>query len=372
MPDPSELDPSLSQQKQQFETVCERWGVDYGDTVFYYGGELARQQGGQDPLSELEVITNLGQIPTAMRPSPSSVQAVRDRRLYVDALPKVARSLLNDHVEAEGSLMDFLPDDPSEYPGQAPMRFSVEGARQPRENTDFVAENVDPRYPDAIAELSNDRGTREAIKEAIKLMKQGKSILGITYHAKDIIDTAIALKMDLDLFDEQGFTPEKTALGLSKAIAWGEYSVPNLGKVVMLDVVSTIADTTYLLLPKTEASRNVIEGVLPDVEVDRNNREAAEDNNKLLDEGNALVMWSPIGSTRGGGVSEGTARLMSHPNTYVMPLSLWRMGDEIKVRCLPPTKLKDASDVDPFMAYFAKDLSDLVPDQEFIYTPHQK
>ena len=370
MPPPKELDPSLRQQKKQLEATCESWGVSYGDTVFYYGGELARQQGEQDPLPELEVLQNLDQVPMALRPSPASTRAIRDRRAYADALPGVARDLLKDHVEAEGSLMDYLPDDPEQYPGQAPMRFSIAGERQPRENTDFVAKNVDPRYPEAIAELSRDPGTRDSIKEAIKLMKQGRSILGITYHAKDIIDTAIALKIDLDLFDDQGFAPEKTALGLSKAIAWGQYNVPNLGKVVMLNTVGTLADTTYLLLPRTEASKGVV-GKLPDSEADRNNREAAEDNNGLLADGNALVMWSPIGSTRGGGVSEGTARLMAHENTYVMPLSLWRLGDEIKARCLPPVKLKDPSEADSLMSYFAKDLSDLVPDQEFIYTPHR-
>ncbi|HEX5797284.1 MAG TPA: hypothetical protein VFX86_02750 [Candidatus Saccharimonadales bacterium] len=365
---PSELDPSLKP-KQQLETVCARWGVTYDDAIQYYGGEIAYLLGGQDPVGENEVLENLNMVPKALQPSPDSAYAIADRKAYMEGVPDAAKALLLPHVEAEGNRIGYLDDDPKQYEAQRPMRFSVDGERQPRENTDFMAEKVDERYPEAMEKLSADEGSKEAIQTAIKLMQQGKSIIGITFHAKDIIDTAIALKFYLDLFDEQGYSPDKTALNLSKSLAWGEYEVPGLGPVVMIDVVKTIADRTHLSWPKTDSSEDMLR-MLPQREINRNNKYVATDIKQMLADGNSLVVISPTGSTRGGGVKAGTAELMAHPDSYVMPLSLWRMGEELKVRCMPPVNLKGAADVDILMVSFAKDLSDLVPDQDFLYTPH--
>jgi hypothetical protein len=305
------------------------------------------------------------------------VEAVKARAAYIDGVPAVGRALIRPHTTTKGSRISILDDDVVAYPAQDPMRYYVDGNPATREGTDYIAEKTEPRYPDMIERLGAKDSVKEAIRIAIELQKQGASVLAITPHAGDIIDTAYGMKTGLDLFDDQGYEPSMTMFNLSKAIAWGEYDADEAGFLPMMNVVSMLAKRVYLPWPRTESSEGVLSR-LPTSEVDRHNRQLAEDTNILLAQGVYGAM-SPSGSTRNTAnspntyrmsrVNKGTMKLMMHPNLYVMPMPMWRLGNEYVTDCLPPVKIRSSAEGHAVMEIMASSLTRMLKgtDKTFHY-----
>lgn len=374
--DPTSI--GFEREKADIEGRWGRWGLNYPDVMSYYGREAADLVDEHEPLPEEIVFTNEDLLRRALQPGHRDAEAIRTWKEYVGNVPVVARDLLKDHVEKKDSRISYLPDDPEAYPGQGAMRFWIPGNRQPRKNTDGLAQSAEPRWPGLIEEMKADRESMASIESGIRILQDGKSLWALTFHAEDIIDTIFAQKLVLDLFDEQGYEPDMTITSISKAIAWGQYDLGSLGKAPMLPVVQTAADRVHLPWPNTKSSQQALE-MLPPSEVNSYNKRIADDTNALLRQGKVFGTLSPRARTRaetddpgvfiGSGVNEGTAKFMVHPDVYVMPVSLWRMSSKLVARCLQPVKLRHIAQVDPLMQWFAYDLSDLVTDKTFIYDP---
>lgn len=299
-----------------------------------------------------------------------------DRELYIERAPDAARELLRPHVEAPGSPMDYLPNDPKEYDGQRPMYHFVYGQPQSIADSDRTAQMVDPRFTEMMEKLSSDQGAVGAIKKAVGQLNRGNDLWIVTPHAGDLIDVAFGMKIGRNMLDAQGFTPDLSIFSLSKAMAWADYEIPDLGRVPMVPTVKTIADRLLLPWPRTKTSKGALK-VLPKNEVDRHNGQVRDYTEELLDEGAVVGGLAPTGTTRIAtdspdtyeisSINPGTIEMMTHPNTYVLPMPMWREGDEFSVRIQDPVDVRKPAQAHAVMLGMTATLDEIVEGKTFNY-----
>lgn len=296
--------------------------------------------------------------------------------IYIENTPAAAIELLRPHVEAPGSRMSYLLDDQQTYPAQKPMYHYVKGNPQSVEDSDITAQLVDPRFSEMMEGLSTDLGAVEAVKKAIARLNRGSDLWIVTPHAGDLIDVAFGMKIGRNLLAQEGFIPDLSIFNLSKALGWGQYDMPGVGDIPMIPVVQTLSDRLLLPWPKTNSSEEAL-SILPKSEVNRHNRQVREYTEELLDEGAVVGALAPTGTTRIATdspdtyeispISGGAIEMMTHPNTYVLPMPMWREGNEFAVRVHDPVEVRKPAQAHAVMRSMSETLNEIVKGKTFNY-----
>jgi hypothetical protein len=299
----------------------------------------------------------------------------QDRELYIANAPQVARKLLDPHI-VEGGRMVKLPHDPSkpEFPGQYPTCYAIDTKPMPLELTDSYATLADPNFPKMVEMASAGREAEDIIDASYEIQKEGGNVLVATWHLGDINDVAFGGKIHNNnvASRHEGFRPKETLIVISKLIPEAGYLMEIEGEQVpisMVYVLNTGFTRVVLSWPKTSSFEEERKK-LPEAEIERHNRAAKDAINETLDAGGTAGALAPSGSTRESTISDATISLVARPNTYVLPMIVWRDSEKpIVLYCSEPTQIdpEHPEQMDDVMKLIASQMNEVIPGENFDY-----
>jgi hypothetical protein len=305
-----------------------------------------------------------------------------DRDNYIADAPQVARNLLEPHI-GPGSKMVLMEHDPEKYTWQDPMRFVVDTDAMPLEASDDIAIMADRRFP-AMVEMAGEGQEAETIIDAThKLLEAGSSIWIVTAHVDDITDIGFAGKIVTNLLHERhnGYRPESTLIMISKSIGEAAYlmdieGAPEPLEIPMVSAIQTGFTRIVLPWPRSASTDEELKK-LPDAEISRHNGENGVKGavDATLKAGGALGAIAPTGRTRlvNGAMSpvnSATIGLMARPNTYVLPMIVWRQSEVPVVRfCSEPVQIdpEHPEQADDVMSLITSAMNREIPGKNFAY-----
>lgn len=306
----------------------------------------------------------------------------QDRDLYITNAPQVARNLLGPHV-GPGSKMVLMEHDTEKYPWQDPMCFVVDGEQQPLEASDEIATMAEPRFHEMVEMAGAGGKAEEIIDSTYELLEDGSNIWMATAHVDDITDIAYAGKIVTNLLHgrHNGYRPKSTLIMIAKSIGEAAYlmdieDAPEPLEVPMVPAIQTGFTRIVMPWPRSPSTDEEFKN-LPDAEVSRHNGEKGVKGavDETLKAGGTLGAIAPTGRTRlvNGAMSPvntATIGLMARPNTYVLPMIVWRQSEVPVVRfCSEPLQIdpKHPEQADAIMSLITSVMNKEIPDKDFVY-----
>ena len=298
-------------------------------------------------------------------------------RNYQSNVSNALRDQASVHVE-KNDYIQFLLDDPDQYPSQKITHVYHNGKPVDTETITAIAEFSNPSFPSMLDTLAANELIERGSSRALEILNSGGNLIIATNHSdiRDVAEALAAFAVSLRTTAETNAQDSNfhTLLMLGKILThleiYGEPATKIIGK---------LCDRQYFSFPRSNTTES--SGLSPKV-IDPYNkilrglvhRQLAKGGNlfgialsgttdKPIDDNDALIGL--------GRVSNGTLKLLQSPNTLVVPVAMWRgktAEDSVFEIVDVPTTVSDAAQMHRLMGSIATRLSDVVTDKTFAYS----
>lgn len=238
------------------------------------------------------------------------------------------------HVESSGGDIAVLDIDPEQYPEQQLDRFHIPGNPQQPDVIKMAASFVEPRFEAISQAFYDDPKSAEALEQAGELLDTGKNLIVATNHAQlpDVAVVQAAVYSYLKR-QEREFSSSIIISKMISLLASNKLKDENGHPMPGLMALQILCDDVYMSYPKTDTtSKTALAQSMPEV-IKSHNQTVSAEIAKRLGEGGMLLAMCPSGTTdkleEGADVctlqkvQSGTAKLMAHPNTHVLPIAAY-------------------------------------------------
>lgn len=284
------------------------------------------------------------------------------------------------HVESSNGLLGNLPDDPETYPAQKITRPYIDSRPSTLEDIVGTSTLAERHYPTMLESLNKSEEISSDMSHLGEDLSSGQNIIVITNHG-EIKDIAIVLAAYYAGIKQAGQKNDReyefsNNILLSKMIAY--LDVPLIGQPAV-DVLGKMCDKQYFSFPKTDTIKN--SKISPSL-VDAYNWSLRELIKLRLHGGGNLFAIAPSGtvdkpldpdnpnSLSMAPIGKGTAKILTAPNTKVLPVATWLQDDTPVFEPLGiPRSLESEEDVHAAMSDIASVLNKTVPEKQFTYSP---
>jgi hypothetical protein len=286
-------------------------------------------------------------------------------------------SIASRHVEASGGTLELLENDPDKYPGQ--HGYYVSGDPQSSAIIETIAATAFEKFPVLQEQVADAEVSHLEISRVGELLKAGNNVILATTHG-DLIDIALVQAAVYSALEKQQYEAN-TAIIISKAISLIGYKLGN-NIAPTVEVLKILCNDIFLSFPRTDTIRKSrLSRLLPD-DIKRHNKQMTELVESRLDLGGMLLAIAASGTIDKpsdesypdtyllGTIGHGTAKMMMHPKTLVMPVAVW-LKDENPILEIAdiPRVVTDEADAHAVMIKMADKLSQRVEGKTFKYDP---
>lgn len=273
-----------------------------------------------------------------------------------------------------------LDIDTERYPEQKVDVFHVVGEPMSPDFIDAAAPLVESSYEQVREDFCNNPSNVAALDNAGEILDAGESVLLATNHT-ELIDIAIVGAAVNGYLKRQNHN-FSTGLIVSKMVSLiGPRALKDEAgePVSAVNALKWLCDDVYMSYPKTETTKNIpLAQSMPNV-IQSHNKKLRDAIAQRLDEGGVLLAVAPSGTTDrvqpDNGicvmqeVQPGTARLMAHENTSVLPIAVnFKCPTPYMEVCDAPRKLSSPDEVHLVMEQIASTLQERTEGVKFRYT----
>lgn len=254
-----------------------------------------------------------------------------ERQLENDVLATLAEHA-QPHIDRDPRLSLIEPFDLDRHVGQRLYTFCVESTPTEPDGIDFLGGLVMSNYRELSEDLQHGDQS-EALLEAGDFMDSGGTVMVATSH-EGLVDPAEAAGTMISALRRQGYEFE-AGIGLFKMLPLLQYKFTSkMDPIPCMDVVGQIFDRAYLSITRSETVRK--SGLMEQNEVmpvyaDYFNSLVKQSIDRWQTDGGVLIAEAPSASTHKWNaertrcvmprVTTGTAKMMAHPNTRVLPVN---------------------------------------------------
>lgn len=286
--------------------------------------------------------------------------------------------LARGHEERSGGMLTTLSIDADAYPAQRVTHLSINGHPKDPDQLIALGQAVNLDHPerfnqmlDAFEEIEYQHQSVTTLGE---ILSAGQNIIVATNHCQ-IQDIAEALGACHIALKQTGKENNRdynfsTNIVLSKMVAHlGFFDTP------ATEVLQDLCDKQYFSFPKTDSIKGT---KIPELLVSGYNSHLRRKLKSSFKDGGNLFGIAPSGTVDKlnseddkihlGQVAEGTIKILTSPNTLLLPIAVYRSADESIFEILGnPRKMRDADDVHAMMSSIADVLTKSSTQKEFVY-----
>lgn len=277
------------------------------------------------------------------------------------------------HVEQSNGNLTVLKHDPEQYDFQ--RGHVIKGNPQSPDTIIGLASFVEPRFDKVLDALEIPQNAA-VMNQTKDVLEAGGNVVVVTNHSEltDIGLTHAGVYCDLA---RKGVEAE-SAIIISKMIAYLQYRFEQ-GMMPAPQALQLLCNTIFTSFPRTKRVRESDLGTMSDA-VDTHNQRTVQAVIDKLDEGGVLMAIAPSGTTDKfqpdaeayvlEKVKRGTAKLLAHENTFVLPIAVWfqdkqrpplfKITDDLQ-------KVETLDDVHGIMENIATTLNQELPCKNFTY-----